>query len=702
MDDRFGWSAALLVGMLVVGGGLGFLGGMAANDAPAAVGDGDDSEEPTDTNDAPLLSIDDAVHGYGVTAFTVHGLVGDEDASNVAIHVEMVDPINETNRQGPFTFHAASDGKWSGVLPIGQPGEWVLIASATDAEGAISDSAYASAVMPLPNEPAPALTMTFVEPVDNSVWANILGGIEHTYPSTCTVVYTPQGQSDLDGEVTNSQFSIPLDYNATNRAGEVVADCGLFTMTRTVVTYAIPELYPEDPEVPDADRDGFSDDEDDCDDTPEGEPVHPDGCSDSQRDADGDGVSDAEDRCEGHNDNVDVDADGIVDGCDSLIDSDNDGVADADDTCPDTPAGAEVDANGCEIQTADPYDPFDSWVCQGSGVGPIYDLNDQYGYQANSNDPFTCVTTVRLNGEDMEVWSNGIPNHDFTSTRGCCTDEVDYDWTFPLVTTEDTDGSHETVPERGAVAVAVNGVPIFGPEDGPGGDAVALHHHYYDEDRQAIELGICGGHSAGTTYHYHWDANCILWTPGDGEDMTDYDWTKIDSTVHSGIIGWSFDGYPIYGMYGWNTAGVVIPMESSYQLTESGRDGYDGTDDWEYIDGMSRLDECNGIFSPTPEYPEGIYHYVSTPLSASPDTHVDTDGNTVPMIGFPYFQMCYHGDATGGPKGSAGQGPPPRASGEVAPLHSMEMPGLSGLMQGLVWLAILIALTRWNSSQNER
>ena len=125
-------------------------------------------------------------------------------------------------------------------------------------------------------------------------------------------------------------YSIPLDYNATNHAGEIVADCGLFTQTRTVIQYAIPELYSEEP---DADQDGIADEEDDCDNTPQGEPVYSNGCSDSERDDDNDGIYNTEDQCEGHDDSIDVDNDGIVDGCDELIDSDGDGVADADDVC---------------------------------------------------------------------------------------------------------------------------------------------------------------------------------------------------------------------------------------------------------------------------------------------------------------------------------------------------------------------------------
>ncbi|HAA22158.1 MAG TPA: hypothetical protein DCP28_26600, partial [Cytophagales bacterium] len=41
---------------------------------------------------------------------------------------------------------------------------------------------------------------------------------------------------------------------------------------------------------------------------------------------------------------------------------------------------------------------------------------------------------------------------------------------------------------------------------------------------------------------------------------------------------------------------------------------YDGTyiQDFEYVQGLGDLDECNGRFGKTPEYPEGTYYYVLT------------------------------------------------------------------------------------------
>ncbi len=776
MDGRTGLTAALMVGTLILASALGYMGGIAANDAPDnAEGNDEEQQEPVVTDEPPLLTMDDAVHAYGVTAFTIEGGIHDENPSTTVVHLEIINPIDDTDRQGPWMFFAGSDGRWSGVLPITMPGEWVTSAYAQDAGGQTSDIVYSTAVMPMPVEPAAQLTTSFALNSANNDWADITGTIDHAFPITCEIYYQPQGQDPLPGQITVTTYSIPVDYNSTNHAGEIVADCGLFTESRTIIQYAIPELYTE---TPDADQDGIADDEDDCDNTPQGEPVYSDGCSDSERDDDSDGVSNADDQCEGHDDSIDVDNDGIVDGCDSLIDSDGDGVADADDVCeggddnqdadtdgipdacdndddndgvadgpdqcPNTPAGTEVDSTGCPVAT---WEPQDSWLCQ-DGQGPwVKDYNSEEGYNSNNNGVssaggggsgpwFQCDVSVSIQNGEMVVESNGIPNHDFLSTRGCCTDEVDLEWHITLNPVNDTTGGHsstncpaaqsqwECAPTRGAVAVAVNGVPMYGPEEGPGGDAVALHFDYFDEDRQPIFLGWCTSHSAGNNFHYHYDAQCQFWEAATGEDMSDYEIAKLQAGYHSPIIGWAFDGFPIYGMYGYDENGNVQAMTSSYAITstddceETSNDcqGYNGIDDWNYVDGLGDLDQCNGRFGPTPEYPEGIYHYVSTPLSGSPLLVTDQNNNQVSMIGFPYFLMCYHGVADvdgqqsgggqGGPPGGGGGGGPGPGQSDTTygygfmpeniewepPMAALSItPSLMEVAQGLLFFAVIIA-----------
>ena len=345
MDERFGWTAALLVGVLLLSSALGYMAGISTQDSVES-GNEIEEQEPVVNDDPPLVTMDEALHEYGVTAFTIEGGVHDENPSSTVIYVELINPIDES-RQGPWMFFAGSDGRWGGVLPISMPGEWTTSAYAEDAGGQVSQTIYSTAIMPTPEEPAAEFTTSFALNSVNSDWADITGTITHAFPSTCEISYQPQGQEALNGQVIGADFSIPVDYNATNHAGEIVADCGLFTDSRTVIQYAIPELYSEDP---DADQDGISDEEDDCDNTPQGEPVYSDGCSDSERDDDEDGVNNSIDECVNTPLGESVDSVGCSD---TQKDDDNDGVNNNLDSCANTPMGESVDNVGCSQSQKD-------------------------------------------------------------------------------------------------------------------------------------------------------------------------------------------------------------------------------------------------------------------------------------------------------------------------------------------------------------
>ena len=198
MDEKFGWTAALLVGVLLMATALGYMGGMAANDTPQNTDENEDIQQETMvTDEPPLLTMDDAVHAYGVTAFTVEGGIHDENPSTTVVHLEIINPIDDTDRQGPWMFFAGSDGRWIGTLPITMPAEWVTSAYAEDAGGQTSEIIYSTAVMPTPNEPAAELTTLFALNSANNDWADISGTIDHAFPSTCEISYMPQGQDAL-------------------------------------------------------------------------------------------------------------------------------------------------------------------------------------------------------------------------------------------------------------------------------------------------------------------------------------------------------------------------------------------------------------------------------------------------------------------------------------------------------------------------
>ena len=93
------------------------------------------------------------------------------------------------------------------------------------------------------------------------------------------------------------------------------------------------------------------------------------------------------------------------------------------------------------------------------------------------------------------------------------------------------------------------------------------------------------------------------------------------SLNHSPIIGWAYDGNPIYGPYGYDRkdGGVVRIMRSSYSLKTTRENGPPIStfplgffvEDYEYL-GDGDLDENNGRYCITPDYPNGTFAYFAT------------------------------------------------------------------------------------------
>jgi len=100
---------------------------------------------------------------------------------------------------------------------------------------------------------------------------------------------------------------------------------------------------------------------------------------------------------------------------------------------------------------------------------------------------------------------------------------------------------------------------------------------------------------------------------------------EISSDYHSPIIGWAYDGNPIYGPYGFSTKsqGSVRIMQSGYKIiTKTNRPPFPQgffIDDYEF-DNSGDLDEHNGRFCKTPEFPMGTYAYFATVNPISVDS----------------------------------------------------------------------------------
>jgi hypothetical protein len=121
---------------------------------------------------------------------------------------------------------------------------------------------------------------------------------------------------------------------------------------------------------------------------------------------------------------------------------------------------------------------------------------------------------------------------------------------------------------------------------------------------------------------------------------------EINSTDHSPIIGWAYDGNPIYGPYGYLTkrGGIVAQMKSGYRIDlKSNRPPLTSFPQGFFVEDYTHfnvsdetvLDENNGRFCVTPEYPNGTYAYFATINNGLADSSGTFSGYKRPV--FPFF-----------------------------------------------------------------
>ena len=157
------------------------------------------------------------------------------------------------------------------------------------------------------------------------------------------------------------------------------------------------------------------------------------------------------------------------------------------------------------------------------------------------------------------------------------------------------------------------------------------------EYNRYLEMGVDNGNAAGVVD----DANDVNYGYAYGhiiaptslkilrQDNVDGQGNPLTNKSHSPILGWAYDGNPIYGSFGYDdpyqdvtTANPTITrMESSWRLkTSRGSNSPDTqtyslgrfTNDYEFIERLGTLDANNGRFCTTPEFPNGTYAYFMT------------------------------------------------------------------------------------------
>ncbi len=131
---------------------------------------------------------------------------------------------------------------------------------------------------------------------------------------------------------------------------------------------------------------------------------------------------------------------------------------------------------------------------------------------------------------------------------------------------------------------------------------------------------------------------------------------NITSSNHSKVVGWSYDGHPIYCKYGYSTAldktSSIAEQTSSWKIIGTRTNGPSIVDyplgsfieDYEYVKGLGTLDEYNGRFCVTPEFPDGAYcyfmvdefpHVIGIKYFSDPDVYntcPNRDNDVIPSI----------------------------------------------------------------------
>ncbi|MEI7657994.1 MAG: YHYH protein [Phycisphaerae bacterium] len=184
----------------------------------------------------------------------------------------------------------------------------------------------------------------------------------------------------------------------------------------------------------------------------------------------------------------------------------------------------------------------------------------------------------------------------------------------------------KTTVGLGAVGVMVDGTLFFNSSDARSYNNRNVWHNNANVIEAASFDSALGHPSPTNAYHYHQTPRTLRAELGD------------DGSRHSPIIGFAYDGFPVYGPFGYanaNGTGGIVRMTPSYRLraitqrttlpsgTSLASADYGpaigGTyplgafiEDYEYVAGSGTLDQYNGRVCVTPEYPSGTFAYFIT------------------------------------------------------------------------------------------
>ena len=305
-----------------------------------------------------------------------------------------------------------------------------------------------------------------------------------------------------------------------------------------------------------------------------------------------------------------------------------------------------------QIGASQTHPAITSWMINTTGITGRHYL---------ANNPTPIVDTAKANVQLVQysndysyIRCSGIPAYVIGPYRdGNPAIAVNRNYLFKIPLKPAVQNGAKTAVGLGHIAVLINGVPVYNYADARSynnqniwhQNAIVFEREGFDcavGHPAPLQMGPPGQGGGGGTqgqYHHHQNPtafNIAKVKMSDVCDMYLADGLYVpDSSTHGPLIGYSFDGYPMYGAYGWAQGTTTVTrMRPSYRLRAiTDRTTLaDGTkltaaqygpslsqqalgsyaEDYEYVPGSGDLDEHNGRFCITPEYPEGTYAYFAT------------------------------------------------------------------------------------------
>ncbi len=295
------------------------------------------------------------------------------------------------------------------------------------------------------------------------------------------------------------------------------------------------------------------------------------------------------------------------------------------------------------------------WLQNTTSVGSYYVKGNSTKI---SNNILVNCQKIQYSNDWVYVSTKGVPSYPTGPFQdGNPSQASDQNAIFKISLKPTKNNGTPTNTTGGNIGIFINGVALFDYRDGvawnattkalcggpgnppcPGGmgaqqawtrDAIPAEKPGFDCSK---------GHPAMGNYHHHQNPSafkldkkvistvCNLYD-ADGLYV-------VNENEHSPLIGFAYDGFPIYGAYAYTNVdgtGPIARMKSGYQLrTDTTRvngpkigqvvgnqtmfNGY-FREDYEFVthdNDPTYLDNHNGRFCITPEYPQGIYCYFGT------------------------------------------------------------------------------------------